>query len=272
MRSLLILPVMALLSWRLHPRTGEALRKLIQPQQRSLLLRAISSSCFLFLALALLFVAIASIPAGVATVLFFIHPAITGLLAWKIFGSRPTPLRGLVTLGVLLSSIFVMPGFSGGGGNAVLGVGAALGASVAYSLQGLLAQSCFSSLHPVPFTLINFIVMMVLSTLSLPLIDIQVPLGTWGTLWMLSAVAAVLTLLGQLLYNVGIHLVSAASMALVAVSNPVFTVVLAWVGLQEDLQLRQLLGVLLVIASIVTLGQDRPPPTRPRQPPQLPSG
>jgi drug/metabolite transporter (DMT)-like permease len=69
----------------------------------------------------------------------------------------------------------------------------------------------------------------------------------------------VLTLLGQLLYNIGIHLVSAASMAIVAVSNPVFTVVLAWVGLQETLQLRQLLGVLLVIVSIVALGQDRSP-------------
>jgi drug/metabolite transporter (DMT)-like permease len=247
MRSLLILPAMALLSWRLYPDTGEALHKLVQPQQRSLLVRAIASSCLLFLALALLFMAIASIPAGVATVLFFIHPAITGLLAWKIFGSRPTLLRGVVTLGVLLGSILVAPALSGSDSNTVLGVGAALGASVAYSLQGILAQSCFRSIHPVPFTLVNFIVMMALATLSLPLINIQVPLDTWGTLWMISGVAAVLTLLGQLLYNVGIHLVSAASMAIVAVSNPVFTVVLAWVGLQEDLQLRQLLGMLLVV-------------------------
>jgi drug/metabolite transporter (DMT)-like permease len=176
MRSLLILPAMALLSWQLYPQTGQALRKLVQPQHRFLLLRAVVSSSFLFLALALLFMAIASIPAGVATVLFFVHPVITGLLAWKIFGSRPTPLRGLVTVGVLLGSILVAPGFTGGSGNIVLGVGAALGASIAYSLQGLLAQSCFGSIHPVPFTLVNFVVMAALSSLSLPLIDLQVPL------------------------------------------------------------------------------------------------
>lgn len=267
MRSLLILPAMAVLSWRLHPGTGEVLRKLIQPQHRSLLVRSVVSSSFLFLALALLFMAIASIPAGVATVLFFIHPVITGLLAWKFFGSRPSLLRGVVTVGVLLGSILVAPGFSGGSGNVVLGVGAALGASVSYSVQGILAQSCFGSIHPVPFTLINFIVMAVLSVLCLPLVTIEVPADTWGILWIISLFAAVLTLLGQLLYNIGIHLVSAASMAIVAVSNPMFTVMLAWVGLQEDLQLRQVLGVLLVIVSIFALGQDRSPPTQQSEPP-----
>ncbi|WAL60927.1 DMT family transporter [Thermocoleostomius sinensis] len=265
-RSVLVLPAMALLAWRLYPTTGEALQKLFQSQQRPLLMRTIISSSFLFLALALLFLAIATIPAGVATVLFFIHPAITGLLAWKFFGNRPTRLRGIVTGGVLLGSVLVTPGFSGENGNVLLGVGAALGASVAYSIQGLLAQSCFGSIHPIPFTLINFIVMALLSTLLLPLLTIDVPAGAWEPLWIISILASVLTLLGQLLYNIGIHLVSAASMAIVAVSNPVFTVVLAWVGLQEDLQWRQVLGVLLVIVSIVALGYDRSP-TQPSESP-----
>jgi drug/metabolite transporter (DMT)-like permease len=273
MRSVLILPAMALLSWRLHANTGEALRKLIQPQHRSLLVRSIVSSSFLFLALALLFLAIATIPAGVATVLFFIHPAITGLLSWKFFGNRPSLLRAIVTVGVLLGSVLVTPGFSGGNSHVLLGVGAALAASVAYSVQGLLAQSCFSSIHPVPFTLVNFIVMAMLSTLLLPFITIDVPAGAWTPLWIISILASLLTLLGQLLYNIGIHLVSAASMAIVAVSNPVFTVVLAWVGLQEDLQQRQVLGVLLVIISIVALGYDRSPtpPESPQSPQRMSS-
>ncbi|WOD40290.1 DMT family transporter [Nodosilinea sp. E11] len=257
MRTLLILPAIAVLSYRLYPATTQALRQLLQPQQRSTLGLAISSSSFLYLALALLFIAIASIPAGVATVLFFMHPIITGLLAWKVFGHRPSRLRMGVTLGVLLGSVLVVPSFVDAPGSSLgLGVGAALGASVAYAVQGIQAQICFRHIHPVPFTLINFGVMAILSTLSLGVIQIEVPADQWGALWWLSLITAGLTLLGQLCYNIGIHLVRAASMSIVAVSNPVLTVAIAWVVLQESLQIRQTLGIVLVIASIVTLGQE----------------
>jgi drug/metabolite transporter (DMT)-like permease len=62
--------------------------------------------------------------------------------------------------------------------------------------------------------------------------------------------------LGHLCYNIGIHLVRAASMSIVAVSNPVFTATIAWLVLQEDLQTRQILGMVLVVVSIVVLGQE----------------
>lgn len=258
MRSLLILPAIALLSYRLYPATTQALRQLIQPAQRPTLRLALISSSFLYLALALLFIAIASIPAGVATVLFFMHPVITGLLTWRVFGHRPTRLRLAVTGGVLLGSLLVVPSFGGSTEAAVwLGVGAALGASVAYAVQGVQAQICFRHIHPVPFTLINFAVMAGLSTLSLAVIHIEVPSSQWGPLWLLSLVTAALTLLGQLCYNIGIHLVKAASMSIVAVSNPVLTVAIAWMVLQENLELRQILGILLVILSILALGQDQ---------------
>lgn len=257
MRLLLILPAIALLAFRLYPATGKTLHKLLQPSKRVLLGQALGGSSLLFVALTLLFTAIASIPAGVATVLFFIHPAITGLLSWKVFGSRPTVLRGIVTVGVLLGSVLVVPQFSGSaGGHVALGVGAALGASVAYSLQGILAQICFREIHPVPYTLVNFTVMALLSTVSLLLVNFQVPAGIWKLLWLISLGAAALTLLGQLFYNIGIHMVRAASMSIVAVSNPVFTVVIAWLFLQESLEHRQIAGVLLVVVSIVALRWD----------------
>jgi drug/metabolite transporter (DMT)-like permease len=258
LRSLLILPAIAVLSYRLYPDTTQALRRLMEPQQRPTLRLALISSSFLYLALALLFIAIASIPAGVATVLFFMHPVITGLLAWQVFGNRPTRLRLMVTVGVLIGSILVVPSFVGTANSAVgLGVGAALGASVAYAVQGIQAQICFRQVHPVPFTLINFAVMAVLSTLSLLFIQVDVPPEQWGLLWLLSLITAGLTLFGQLCYNIGIHLVRAASMSIVAVSNPVLTVAIAWVVLQESLQIRQVLGILLVIVSIVALGQEQ---------------
>lgn len=263
LRSILILPAVILLSYRLYPTTTPALKQLLQPEQRPTLRLSIISSSFLYLAMALLFVAIASIPAGVATVLFFMHPVITGLLTWLVFGHRPSRLRMVVTAGVMLGSLLVVPSFAGGAAGAMgLGVGAALGASVAYSLQGVQAQICFRHLHPVPFTLINFAVMAAWSTISLFFIQIEVPPDRWVVLWGLGAVAAALTLLGQLCYNIGIHLVQAASMSIVAVSNPVLTVALAWLLLQESLQGRQILGMVLVVVSIVALGQEQARPEK----------
>ncbi|MEY3297981.1 MAG: hypothetical protein RLZZ597_1241 [Cyanobacteriota bacterium] len=259
MRSILILPAMVLLSYRLYPSTTETLQHLAQPQRRSTLYLTLLSSSFLFLALALLFIAIASIPAGVATVLFFTHPVITGLLSWQVFGNRPSRLRIGVTVGVLLGSVLVLPSFAETlGGSVGLGVGTALGASVAYSLQAVLAQLCFRHIHPVPFTLINFTVMALLSTLSLILVSIEVAPGQWQMLWLISLLTGGLTLLGQLLYNIGIHLVRAASMSIVAISNPVFTVIIAWLFLQETLQSRQIFGIVLVVISIVALRQEQP--------------
>lgn len=258
MRSLLILPAMLLLAPRLYPNNGAALRQLMHPSQRSLLWRAVISSTFLFLALAFLFMAIAFIPAGMATVLFFTHPVMTGLLSWRLFGDRPSGLRLGMTATVLLGSVLVMPTVTSlQQSNTLLGVLAALGACVTYSIQGLLAQTCFSKIHPVPFTVVNFVVMAVLSTLSLAIAPIEVPAGAWGVIWGISAVASAFTLVGQLLYNVGIHLVNAALMSIVAVSNPVSTTVMAWVLLQETLDLRQVLGVLVVVVSIAVLGYEK---------------
>ncbi len=260
LRSILILPAVIVLSYRLYPTTTQALTHLLQPERRPTLRLSIISSSFLYLAMALLFVAIASIPAGVATVLFFMHPVITGLLAWVVFGSRPSRLRRAVTVGVMLGSLLVVPSFAGSAaGSMWLGVGAALGASVAYSLQGVQAQICFRHIHPVPFTLINFAVMAFWSTLSLFFITIEVLPERWPMLWALGAVVAGLTLLGQLCYNIGIHLVRAASMSIVAVSNPVLTVTLAWLLLQESLQGRQIFGIVLVVVSIVALSQEQTP-------------
>jgi drug/metabolite transporter (DMT)-like permease len=257
MRSLLMVPAMILVSYRLYPATTSALSQLTRPQKRPTLWLSLLSGGFLFLAMVLLFIAIASIPAGVATVLFFMHPVVTGLLSWKVFGIPPSRLRLGVTVGVLLGCVLVVPSFAGTlGGSVGLGVAAALGASVTYSVQGILAQVCFRDIHPVPFTLVQFVVMAVLTTLSLLLINIEVPPGQWPILWLLSLISAGLTVLGHLCYNIGIHLVRAASMSIVAVSNPVFTATIAWLVLQEDLQTRQILGMVLVVVSIVVLGQE----------------
>jgi drug/metabolite transporter (DMT)-like permease len=257
MRSLLMLPLMMLISPKVHPSTWTDLQQLIRSENRSLLKRVLASGGFLFISMALLFIALAQIPAGIATVLFFTHPAITVLLSWKLFGDRPSWLRAVVVVIVLIGSFLIAPSFTGfAEDDALLGVAAALGAGVGYSLQSILAQTSFPEIHPAPFTLVTFVIMLFLSSLSLLFVHLDVSPDVWTTLWILSLIAGLLTLTGQLFYNLGIRLTSAAIVGIVGISNPTLTTALGWGILREGLSSLQLLGMGMVVVGVVVLGRE----------------
>lgn len=257
LRAVFMLPLMIVLAPKLHATTWINLRQLLQPQNRPLLIKTFISSFSLFLSLALLFIAIAKIPAGVATVLFFIHPAITVVLAWRIFGDRPTWLRWVVLIIIFTGSFLVAPSFTTtADSDTLMGVGAALGAGLAYAIQGILAQICFREIHPVPFTVVSCTVILVFASISLLLVNIDVA-DVWSILWIVSLIAALLTLAGQLLYNFGIHLANAAIASIIAISNPTSTAILAWLIIQEALQGRQIFGVTLVTLGVGLLSQEQ---------------
>jgi drug/metabolite transporter (DMT)-like permease len=258
LRSLFMLLLMLPLAPRLHPTTWTDLRSVLQPEKRHVLLKMLVSSGFLFLALASLFIALANISAGVATTLFLIHPVVTMILSWRFFGDRPTWLRLAVLLTVLIGSYLVLPNFvTTSEGNILLGAAAAISAGITYSSQGVLAQTCFQEIHPVPFTLASFIFTFILSAFSLLFINVDIRSDVWLALWLIGFVSAALTMAGHILYNFGIHLVSAALMSIVAVSNPAFTALFAWIFIAETLQVKQMFGIAIVILGVVALSQEK---------------
>lgn len=258
MRAVLMAVLMMAIAPKVYPQTRVSLEQLITPTKRPLLWRILASSVFMALALGLLFIALAQIPAGIATVLFFTHPAITVLLSWKFFGDRPTALRMAVVIAVFTGSFLIAPSFTTTtSSHTLLGIITALGAGVCYSLQGILAQTCFGEIHPVPFTLVTFIVASFVTSLSLFLIDIEIPSELWLTLWMLCAITAFLTLTGQLFYNLGIQRSSAALVGIIGISNPTSTALLGWLIIQEALQGKQIFGVFLVILGIASLSLEK---------------
>jgi drug/metabolite transporter (DMT)-like permease len=258
MRSLLMLPFMLVIAPCLHSETWSEVQQLLTPRKRSLLRKILASGGFLFISMALLFSAIAQIPAGVATILFFTHPAITVLLSWKLFGDRPTALRIGVLVTMLIGIFFITPSLDGVGGNALIwGLSAAFGAGIGYSLQSLFAQASFSEIHPVSFTLATFVVVIILSSCSLLFVQIDVSPQLWTLLWILSAIAGLFTLIGQLTYNLGIRLTSASFVGIIGISNPTLTAALAWIVLQEALANQQILGMLMVVLGVIALSQER---------------
>jgi len=262
MRFMVVVPLMVLLSPILHPTLWQDLENLINSVRgnptptnagtKQIFVLSIVSGCFLFLSQVLIYIAIAQVPTGIAIALFFIYPMVTGLFSWFLFRDRPTIFRIGAIAAICCGELLVLGTSSSTGiGNTSLGTSAAIISGVAFAAYIILTRVCASKLHPVTFTLINFATMLVLSFICLML-----PLpSNWNLLidptkmleLILSAfILGVLTLAGYLLNNAGITKLGASRSALIGGSIPVLTVIFAGLIIQENLDIVQILGVLLV--------------------------
>ncbi|MCW5313345.1 EamA family transporter [Nostoc sp. KVJ3] len=263
LRFMVVVPLMVLLSPMLHPTLWQDLENLAASVRgnptaannatKRILLLSVVSGCFLFLSQVLIYIAIAQVTTGMAIALFFIYPMITGLFSWFLFRDRPTTFRFAAIAAICCGELLVLGGSpSTSMGNSSMGSSTAILSGVAFAAYIILTRVCASKLHPVTFTLINFATMLLLSFICLML-----PLpSNWNLIifdqskmleLVLSAfILGVLTLAGYLLNNVGISKLGASRSAIIGGSIPVLTVILAGLIIQENLDIVQILGVLLV--------------------------
>ena len=260
MRMAIVVPVMAALAPILYPKTWLEIRQLRQAPQRSLLGQAIAAGSLMFLYLALLYISIGLIPTGIALTLFFTYPVFTALLSWKLFGISPT-YSGWGVMGlVFLGSALTMPPMTLHISQAsVIGIVTGIASGVAYAGYTVLAQQSFTRLHPVPFTWLSFAVTLMLSAVCLHLGPQSQQSLPWLELWVGGALSAIATASGHLLNNFGIRRIGATAAAMVASTNPAFTVVLAWIAIQETLSLQQIAGVIIVTSSVLLLSRNYRP-------------
>lgn len=259
---MVVVPLMVLLSPILHPRLWQDLESLANSVRgnptptnaatKRILLLSVVSGCFLFLSQVLIYIAIAQVTTGMAIALFFIYPMVSGLLSWFLFRDRPSLFRIGAIAAVCCGELLVLWGSpSTGIGNTSLGTSAAILSGVAFAAYIILTRVCASKLHPVTFTLINFATMLLLSfiCLMLPLPsswNLVVDSSKMLELILSAFILGVLTLAGYLLNNVGISKLGASRSAIIGGSIPVLTVIFAGLIIQENLDIVQILGVLLV--------------------------
>ena len=268
LRFMVVVPLMVLLSPILHPTLWQDLENLAASVRgnptatnkatKRILLLSVVSGCFLFLSQVLIYIAIAQVTTGMAIALFFIYPMVTGLLSWFLFRDRPTTFRFAAIAAICCGELLVLGGSPNTSmGNPSLGSSTAILSGIAFAAYIILTRVCASKLHPVTFTLINFATMLLLSFICLML-----PLpSNWNLIvfdsskmleLVLSAfILGVLTLAGYLLNNVGISKLGASRSAIIGGSIPVLTVIFAGLIIQENLDIVQIMGVLLV-----TFGAD----------------
>lgn len=268
LRMVVVVPLLALVAPRLYPNVGNDLRQIFQRDQRRPLAQVIASGFFLFLSQVLIYKAIADVGPGVAVTLLFMYPLITVPLAWFLFGDRPTPLRLVVmfaiTMGIVFTALPRIYTDLSGNGVSLWGVGAALLASVAFSLFLVAMQLCFKRLHPVSVSLLQFSTIFILTSLILIVgsffgLDPGEPTRPLG-LYIGAGLLGLMTLLGYLFNNYGVKLLGASQASIVAASGPVVTAILAYLitpGEKSALLFIQWMGVVLVTLGVISLSLER---------------
>ncbi len=270
LRCAVVLPIMAfIVAPRLHKNTWQDIKDLPKSENKTRFYSVISSGLFLFCSQLCMYVALGTIPTGIATTIFFIYPTITILLMWALFGDRPSLPLVFAMVTIYIGGFMTIPAAAftpKGEGNFVLGAATAAMSGVAFA--GYIIMIKNAKMHPAPFTIVNFSIILILGGAILPFMDFQVdPTHSidliYGTL-----ILATTTLVGYLLQNFGVPLVGPSLASVIGASGPAVTALMALFLIDETLNLQQALGVFLVtlwVLGISVENMKKAPATPPKK-------
>lgn len=254
LRMFFVVPFMAIfIAPRIYHPFWSDLYHLISQRNYHLILNIITGSVSLFFSQFFIYIAMGNIQTGTAITIFFIYPAITVLLSSIIFKERPALSLILAMITVYIGVFLTVPHHSIREGNILLGTWSSLASGIAFAIYMIMTQICCQrfKFHPVPFTTINFLIILFLCLLFLPFIKYTVQPGMWPALWTGAFVLSLTTLIGYLLNNLGIRTMGASFASIVGTSGPPFTAILARLVINEVFQSGvQILGVCLVTIGI----------------------
>lgn len=259
MRMLFVVPVMALLTPKLYPAALTEFQSLFARDRRDVLMQAFGCGVLMFVYIASLYIAIGSIPTGIAMTLFFTYPVFTALLSWQFFGDRPTLFRWIVMGIVLAGSVLTIPQSSATNSTNAIAIGilASVGSGIVYALYTVIAQKCFKKLHPIPFTWISFASTLLLSGVSLLFWQFPDAQLAWTPLWIGGIFSGLVSFIGHALNNLGIRAIGATAASIIGSSSPALTALVAWVTIRENLNAIQIVGIGIVTLGIALLSGER---------------
>ena len=204
------------------------------------------------------FFALNTLSAGLTTVIFFTHPVLVAILSILIFKERFVP-RIFIGLALALGGVALISGLLGHSpGLSSEGIFFALLACICYSFYSLLGQKTVARSNPLSIT----------ATLSLMAIIIIVPVyhSSLGFLFVLApsqllitlVMAVFNTLLAVLFFLKGVQNIGAARATLISTAEPVFCLMMAFLILGETLTVVEVIGSVMVFASMLLAVFSRP--------------
>ncbi len=208
-------------------------------QRRGLLaLRGITGSLALFC----VYAALAMLPLATATLLQYLYPTLTALLAWRWLGE---PIGRRVALALALGWLGVVLVLQPGSGTGAPGVLLALGGALLTAVAYVNVRQLGRSEHPLVIVL-WFPLMAV--PLSLPFVMLEPVLPTSGeALWLLGV--GLFTQLGQLGLTHGLTRLPAGRATALGYAQVGFAALWGWSLFGESLAAPTLLGGALILAA-----------------------
>jgi drug/metabolite transporter (DMT)-like permease len=208
---------------------------------------------------------IQSVGAGLATVLGNVQVVLVALIAWLVLGERPTS-RTLLAIPVALSGVVLISGVVGSGAygdDPALGVLYGLLTAISYAAFLLILRQAGSSDRPPAGPLfdatLTSAVAVAIAGVAIGNLDLTPGLESQAWLVLLALSSQVL---GWMLISVSLPRLPAALTSILLMLQPVCTVMLGALLLDESPSPVQLAGVAIVLAAVgfATLG------SRPREP------
>jgi drug/metabolite transporter (DMT)-like permease len=209
--------------------------------------------------------AIAAVGAGLGTVLANLQVLLVGLAAWAVLKERPEA-RVLAAVPVVLVGVVLISGAVGAdayGDDPLLGVVFGVGTGIAYSGFLLVLRAGNTDVRRPAGPLFDATLASTLAILPAGWLLGELQLApTWPEHAWLVTLALTAQVLGWLLISIALPRVPAAVTSVVLTSQPVMSVVLAMVLLDESPSPVQLGGIVVVIAGILlaTMGPRRAEP------------
>jgi drug/metabolite transporter (DMT)-like permease len=203
-----------------------------------------ASVCFFF--------ALKFADAAVVAVLLYAYPAFVTIASWVFLGEKATWQRGAAVLVTFVGCALVV-GLLGGVRHVQWqGIALGLGAAVGYTLFNLLSHRWLPGRSQLVMMTYTFGIAS-LMTATLTLIAGQSLYPSWqpAAWWLLGVIVLVPTFAAVILYLQGIRGLGPSQAAVVSTLEPLFTIVLAWLVLQQRLAPAQIVGAALVLAGVV---------------------
>lgn len=244
-RCLYGLPILALVGWLEHRRYG--------PLPSRAIWLAIVAGVFFAGDLLSWHHAVDAVGAGLATVLGNLQVLVVGLVAWMAFGEKP-PRPVLYALPIVLVGVILISGVIGTGAYGAdppLGVTLGLFTALCYAGYLLIIRRGSNDLRrpagPVAISTASTALVAILVGAVLGELD---PNPAWPSHGWLALVGITSQSIGYLVISISLPRLPAALVSIILLAQPVATVVLARVLLDEQPSIEQLLGVSLVMAGI----------------------
>ena len=199
------------------------------------------------------------VPASTAVLLFYVYPVVVVLLAAIFLGERLTRRKLVATAAALAGcALTVGSGISGGRPLGLLLVVVAMLALSGYIVASRPIMASLPAHGSAAVTLTS--TALILTAAALGFDDMRLEGGTRGLAYVL-LLSIVCTALPITLFLVGIRYVGAGRAAVYSTIEPLVTVALAAVVLQERIAPLQYAGGALILAAILWLRAERPLPS-----------